>query len=437
MSADDQAFLDILSAVPNDVKKYTNEVADVLDKHLERLSFALRDHVPSSWLKTPPTIPPQSTAQKIASPSFYNNLQIFAKKNKKLLIFIAVFLGVTTYLVHKRRKAYGRKRRAKRAPNGARTEVVIIAGSQSDPLTKSLSLDLERRGFIVYVVCNTMEEEVLVQSERRADIKPLMLDITHPASTKATLDRFGLFFTTPQHAFPNARPHHLKLSSLIIIPSQSFASAPITSPSLTPAVWSDILNTRILYPIALIQNLLPLLRNSLQSSILVLTPSIISNLKAPYHAPESTVVSALEAFTETLRQELRIEGSHLPVVSIKLGNFDVSALVPHYNFQVTSTSTPRLRKLPTSNKVGSPLRELHNAVFDTIEFCSRTNSRWNFWRQPSVVRVGQGSTTYGFVGKAVPRGLVGWMMSLRSSPEDKVEGEDGNDKEDVYVRVYG
>jgi hypothetical protein len=38
-------------------------------------------------------------------------------------------------------------------------------------------LDLERRGFIVYIVCNTIEEEVLVQNESRPDIKPLMIDI--------------------------------------------------------------------------------------------------------------------------------------------------------------------------------------------------------------------------------------------------------------------
>lgn len=38
-------------------------------------------------------------------------------------------------------------------------------------------MDLERRGFIVYVVCNTIEEEVQVQNESRPDIKPLMIDI--------------------------------------------------------------------------------------------------------------------------------------------------------------------------------------------------------------------------------------------------------------------
>lgn len=94
-----------------------------------------------------------------------------------MLIGVAVFLGITTYLVHKKRKSYERKRRAKRAPSGARVEIVVVAGSPNEPITKSLCLDLERRGFIVYVVCNTIEEEASVQKEGRTDIKPLMLDI--------------------------------------------------------------------------------------------------------------------------------------------------------------------------------------------------------------------------------------------------------------------
>lgn len=82
-----------------------------------------------------------------------------------------------TYYVTKRKSNYRKKRRAKRAATGARQEVVVIAGSPSEPITRSISLDLERKGFIVYIVCNTIEDEVLVQNEARQDIKPLMIDI--------------------------------------------------------------------------------------------------------------------------------------------------------------------------------------------------------------------------------------------------------------------
>lgn len=88
--------------------------------------------------------------------------------------------GVTYYIV--RRKANRKKRRARKANNGARLEVVVVAGSPAEPMTRSISLDLERRGFIVYIVCNTIEEEVMVQNESRPDIKPLMLDIVDVSS---------------------------------------------------------------------------------------------------------------------------------------------------------------------------------------------------------------------------------------------------------------
>ena len=80
--------------------------------------------------------------------------------------------------MYRQRKAYSRKRRARRAPNGARKEVVVLAGAPHEPISRSLSLDLERRGFIVYVIVNTPEEDHLVRSESRADIRPLHLNIT-------------------------------------------------------------------------------------------------------------------------------------------------------------------------------------------------------------------------------------------------------------------
>jgi hypothetical protein len=51
---------------------------------------------------------------------------------------------------------------------------------------------------------------------------------------------------------------------------------------------------------------------------------------------------------------------------------------------------------------GSPLRELHNAVFDAMTT-----------RKGGTVRVGMGSSAYEFVGAWVPKGLVGWMMGMR------------------------
>lgn len=80
------------------------------------------------------------------------------------------------YIYH-RQRYYGKKRRARRASNGARKEVVVIGGSSNEPIAKSLSFDLVRRGFIVYTVVNSREEEQTIRNEKCEDIRPLYLDI--------------------------------------------------------------------------------------------------------------------------------------------------------------------------------------------------------------------------------------------------------------------
>lgn len=45
-------------------------------------------------------------------------------------------------------------------------------------MTRAIAADLERRGYIVYITVSSADEEHLVQSEHRADIKALWLDLT-------------------------------------------------------------------------------------------------------------------------------------------------------------------------------------------------------------------------------------------------------------------
>lgn len=70
------------------------------------------------------------------------------------------------------------KRRVHRAKNGARTEVVVLAGSLHALLTRSLALYLEQKGFIVYIPISDLSEEQLVQSLCRVNIRSLNVDIT-------------------------------------------------------------------------------------------------------------------------------------------------------------------------------------------------------------------------------------------------------------------
>jgi Fungal family of unknown function (DUF1776) len=86
---------------------------------------------------------------------------------------------------------------------------------------------------------------------------------------------------------------------------------------------------------------------------------------------------------------------------------------------------------------GSPLRELHNAVFDAMAS-----------GKGGVVRVGIGSRTYALVGALAPRGLVAWMMGIRrvektTSMHTRSGSENGSDggegtltRDSDYASVY-
>ena len=101
---------------------------------------------------------------------------------------IIVGCGYVVYTGYRRSQYLRKTRRAKRARNGGRTEVVVVAGSPTLPLTKSLSLDMERRGFVVYVVCNAAEDESMVYAYARPDIRPLSIDTTNVWSLWRPLD---------------------------------------------------------------------------------------------------------------------------------------------------------------------------------------------------------------------------------------------------------
>ena len=175
---------------------------------------------------------------------------------------------------------------------------------------------------------------------------------------------------------------------------------------------------------------LPLLTTSTpKPSILVLTPSVISHLRPAFHLPESSLVAALSSFTDVLQAELA--PLDIPVSHLQLGTFDLSSFSPHNKQLTTQSQRAETLRWEDSSRLaygrnfvststgqfsrglgrGSSLRELNNAVFDAIVS-----------GKGGLVRVGMGSSVYGFVGRWVPRGLVGWIMGLR-----KVEYDNGKE----------
>lgn len=138
--------------------------------------------------------------------------------------------------------------------------------------------------------------------------------------------------------------------------------------------------------------------------------------------------SALSAFTDVLAAELR--PLRVAVTHLQLGTFDFAGFTPRstqpgllrapaetlawpdparqaYGRNFVTTSASAISAGRIRGMRGSSLRDLHAAVFDVIDGSDTS----------SVVRVGLGADLYGFVGKFVPRSLIGWIMGMRRVDE--------------------
>ncbi|KAF6240299.1 hypothetical protein HO173_001910 [Letharia columbiana] len=418
-----------------------NSFTEAIDRHFESVGRSLKDAfrdtpwLPDSIKPKPPPVPHRVPV--IAIPlGYFEATRIWVSEHRAWTAAVVAFLGTGAFIVWRRKRNDRVKRRAGRAKNGSRTEVVILAGSPYSPLTRSLSLDLERRGFIVYIPVSTLSEEQIVQSESRADIRPLNMDITSPSSTEETVQKFTTHINTPQHPLSNAPPHDLHLTSLVIFPAVTLPVSPVTS--LSPPDWSDILNTNLVAPFTTLHAFLPLLVSQ-KSSLLFLNPSIVPSLTPPSHAAESIIGGALNQYISTLRREVQVQGVN--VVHFRLGHFDYGPSLSDNQQLVPSQYSPRAefarRRLEQKGlekpAKGQSLRELHNGVFDAMARGKGRNG---------TIFVGRGARSYELVGRWVPDGIVGWMMGAAKTnivetaeKEGSVEGstewekvDDGDDR---------
>ncbi|OAA81722.1 hypothetical protein LEL_01267 [Akanthomyces lecanii RCEF 1005] len=470
MPVDEQQFVDLLGKIPVQFRQYTNDAADFIDKGVDRAANVVRDTLSSqTWIPdSMRPAPPVKVPVVVVSMSTWERAQDWVSKHKILTGVIVIVCGTVVFKGYQKSRSMRKTRRAKRARNGGRTEVVVIAGSPTLPLTKSLSLDMERRGFIVYVVCDAPEDEKMVQSYARQDIAPLKIDTTNPPSAGSAIEKFAAYLQSPHAPGPHIKPNQLTLRSVILIPSLHYQTSPIAT--IPPSSFADLFNTHLLHPILTIQAFLPLLTSRLQPigekwvppKVMVLTPSIISSINPPFHAPEATVCSALSAFTEVLTAELR--PLDIPVTHMQLGTFDFAGFVPARNLAIGqgqhTTGQPQetlvwpdgARHVYARNFVaqtssaisgarirgfkGSSLRRLHNSVFDVIDGSITSDT----------VRIGLGSSVYGFVGRWAPRGLVSWLMGIRrvdqlstwkASEEgsSRTPSEDGDNASNEFIAV--
>ncbi|KAK0748034.1 hypothetical protein B0T21DRAFT_398253 [Apiosordaria backusii] len=463
-----QEILDtVLSYIPDDAKRYSGEVAEFINGQVDKIANQWRDTLSTTkWVPDPfrPQVPPPPPVITVPVGAL-ERVQNWVSRHKILTGIVVVATGTVVYRSYRATVLCRKTRRAKRARTGGRLEVVVVAGSPALPLTRSLALDLERKGFIVFIVANSRDDEVLIQQLARPDIRSLALDINDPTNAGASIEMFAKYLQEPHAAIPKGKKSHLHLKSVILIPSLNYQTSPIAT--IPPSSFADLFKTHLLQPIVTIQAFLPILtarlhppppateitnnllkdlskqkeKEDLSPKVLVFTPSIISSINPPFHAPEATICSALSAFTEVLAAELR--PLQIPVTHMQLGTFDFSGFTPAQGTRFQSTTAGRgnqglitaagveqthnwpdaARKTYARNFVsqstsaigangirgmrGSSLKDLHDSVFDVIDGSITA----------STVRVGLGASVYGFVGRWVPKSMVAFMMGIRKVDE--------------------
>lgn len=218
-----------------------------------------------------------------------------------------------------------------------------------------------------------------------------------PPGARHAIERFSSLLSNPHQAFAGIPPHDLHFAGLILAPDLIYPTGPVDT--IAPDLWSDALNAKVLGTVATAQAFLPVVCDA-KARVLMLTPSIVSSLRPPFHSVETMVVGALEGFVASLRGELETLG--VEVCHLKLGTFDYGNAGGGHHLQHSPTRGPAW-SASTRKAKGTSLRELHNAVFDALTQKRSRKVRW----------VGRGSITYEVIGNWIPSGLVGWMMGKR------------------------
>ncbi|CAN9353034.1 unnamed protein product [Alternaria alternata] len=124
MSSDDQQILGVISEYTKDVRNFTGSIWDATDAHFAHVAGYIKKSLPEGWLPErarprPPPPPPHPITG-----AYLHRLQDWVSRNRALTAAIVAFVGTGSFLVWREQKKYNRKRRAPRASNGARREVV-------------------------------------------------------------------------------------------------------------------------------------------------------------------------------------------------------------------------------------------------------------------------------------------------------------------------
>lgn len=386
----------ILITIDKNIEKSDHPILETLkaNTHLQKLHnivFGVKDD--STLTSSVDTgFEGDLTVTNTGSNSFLGSIWTWITKHKLLATVLAIgFVGGTAYYLHKVNSGeisgpkylkLKKTRLALKASNGGRIEVVVIAGSPTEPLTRTIATDLSRRGFIIYWTTSTEEEEDLVLRENNEDIRPLPIRAHDIKSVRKSIKSLSNALNVPSSSFPGAIPHMLSLTGVIVVPDLYYPTGPVECIDLV--TWSELLNAKLLGPMFLLSNGLLDLVRSHQSRVLFVSPTILGSLNPGYNAAEALVTSALRSFTLSLSRELKPQG--IPFIHVRMGTFQISSGQPKYERQVQNTVRNDILSWPENlralysrpyqttsalqvkaKRMGSPIRVLNYTIFDALE----------------------------------------------------------------------
>ncbi|KAF1812147.1 DUF1776-domain-containing protein [Eremomyces bilateralis CBS 781.70] len=406
MTSDDRQFLDLLAHISDQVAKFTTTAAEHFDASVDTAAASIRHAIDSLQPPPPPPPPPPRVATSFLTHGplgrVFGPVTRWCERHVLAAWTIGTFVGVggmaagVQWWRYQGARRVG-KMRAKRGERGERVEVVVVGGGWSG-LVRSVALSLERRGYIVFVMVETREEEEAVGREGREGLRAMWFE---PSNADRCLE--NLRSTLSKDAISSDTAHSRTLTAAILIPP--LPTSITATETLPPSTWTTALSA-LHATITTTQSLIPLLRTS-HARLLLLTPNAVSALHPPRHAQESTLLSALAGFVASLRHELAHDG--VPVTHLRTGSID------HH----TSGSAEDDPDDPRRGR-GEP-----GAVRRNQEAFMRINravvgaltTRW----AGGTVRVGMGAWGYDLVERWVPEGVVGWMMGRKRRGKRRVE----------------
>ncbi|GAA5851394.1 hypothetical protein JCM3766R1_000622 [Sporobolomyces carnicolor] len=317
--------------------------------------------VPASWLESNPD-PPAVVATPPASSSFRSPLVLvrdaaahlarhpypyaFATASiatgatwyyspKTLRPLFALVVPASVLPAPKNRPARVLPSTKNRVAAEARKECALVLGADT-VAGREIALDLEKRGWVVIATVSDPDEVDRLEREGRGWIKVLVLDPRESSSVSPFLRSLStaLSLRFPLHTSgdPFSRPAHaLSLTAVVDALALSVPTTNLTPlEAVEPEQVRSDLTERIATFVLVSKGVLPLLRNASAkpgaptAALLLLLPSISSNVSLPFLALSSTVAQSLESMFHSLRRELDLATPrpNLKLSILQVGSFD-------------------------------------------------------------------------------------------------------------------